>query len=172
MDRLGKWNTASLRYFWYTVWPEALREFGRGGVRIEPTFVQGEVQRWPGAQPYLVGLEPGVLNVILTPRIPLKWDQGLGLNGVTARYKGCHFCMIAVNRAHGHQIPFLSTNTLVHELLHALLQDIFEDRPEGIRGDYREFRVDCYATRMWLLPGAPSIREAARLYLNRLEKTR
>jgi hypothetical protein len=76
--------------------------------------------------------------------------------------------MIALNWAHGHQIPFLSVNTCVHELLHALLGDIFEDRPAGWRGAAREFRIDAYATRLWLFRDGSHIRQAAQVYVDRL----
>ena len=96
------------------------------------------------------------------------WDHGLALGGVTTRYRGHHLCMVSVNWAHGHQLPLLSVNTVVHELLHALLHDIFENRPRGMMGHAREFRVDAYATRMWLFSDGAAVRETARAYRKRL----
>jgi hypothetical protein len=76
--------------------------------------------------------------------------------------------MVALRHAHGNQIPFLSVNTCVHELLHALMGDIFEGRPTGVCGQAREFRVDCYATRLWLWHDGGAIRRAAKNYVERL----
>jgi hypothetical protein len=98
----------------------------------------------------------------------MEWDHARALSGVTTRYQGYHLCMVALNYAHGHQIPFLSVNTCLHELLHALLGDIFESRPEGLPGAAREFRVDWYATRLWLFHDGAHIRKAAQTYAERL----
>jgi hypothetical protein len=132
---------------WATgIWPEAVRDF----------------QRW---------LEHGAINLVVTDRIPLLWDAGRGLAGVTTRYDGYHVCMIALNYAHGHQIPFFSVNTCVHELLHALLQDIYVSRPQGLPGEEREFRIDWYATLLWLFHDGTVIRNSAQAYLARLRAT-
>jgi hypothetical protein len=76
--------------------------------------------------------------------------------------------MVALYRAHCHQIPFLSVNTCVHELLHVLLQDVFEGRPKGLLGEAREFRIDWHATRLWLFHDGGTIRKAAQAYVDRL----
>ena len=79
--------------------------------------------------------------------------------------------MVALDYAHGHQIPFLAVNTCVHELLHVLLQDIFEVHPKGLPGYEREFRIDWYATRLWLFHDGAAIRKSAQTYLDRLRST-
>jgi hypothetical protein len=56
----------------------------------------------------------------------------------------------------------------VHELLHALLQDVFLKPPNWYQSGGREFRVDWYATRMWLFHEGAAVRESARVYLSRL----
>jgi hypothetical protein len=114
------------------------------------------------------GIDRGFLNIVLTDTIPMEWDQGRGLSGVTTLYRGYHLNMIALSRAHVHQVPFLSLNTCLHEMLHALLGDIFENRPRGVRGQAREYRVDWYATGLWLFGGGPAVRKAARSYVERL----
>ena len=38
------------------IWPEAVRNFGRGGIRLQTTDGPGEVKRSPGDQPIFVGL--------------------------------------------------------------------------------------------------------------------
>jgi hypothetical protein len=78
--------------------------------------------------------------------------------------------MVALNYAHCHQIPLLSVNTCVHELLHVLLNDIVESRPHGLPGEMREFRIDWLATRLWLFHDGGTIREAARTYAGRLRQ--
>ena len=98
------------------VWPEAFRDLGRSGIRLDASPAVGEVWRPPGREPMLGGIEHGVLNIILTGTIPMEWDQGRGLSGVTTLYRGFHVCMIALSRAHVNQIPFLSLNTCLHEM--------------------------------------------------------
>jgi hypothetical protein len=115
-----------------------------------------------------IGLEQAAINVVITDRIPMKWAQGKGLPGVSTRFDGHDLSVVALEYAHAHQVPFLSVNTCVHELLHVLLQDIFEIRPEGFQGVEREFRIDWYATRMWLFHDGVAIRKAAQAYLDRL----
>jgi hypothetical protein len=80
--------------------------------------------------------------------------------------------VIALRYAHGHQAPFLSVNTCVHELLHVLLGDIFEDRPAGLAGHRRELRVDWHATRMWLFHDGGAVRSATEAYLERRQSER
>src|ERR1700683_2082159 len=76
--------------------------------------------------------------------------------------------MIALSYAHGDRIPFLSVNTCVHELLHALMQDIFVSRPKWYESDGREFRTDSYATGLWLFRDGAAIRQSAQACLDRL----
>jgi len=76
--------------------------------------------------------------------------------------------MVALQYAHGNQVPFLSVNTCLHELLHALLQDIFVSRPKWFQTGGREVRIDWYATRLWLFHDGAAIRESAQAYLDRL----
>ena len=81
-------------------------------------------------------------------------------------------CMIALDHAHGNQIPMLSVNTCTHELLHALMLDVFEDRPAGFAGQAREFRIDWYATNLWLFHQGAAIRKSAGRYVQFLSKER
>jgi hypothetical protein len=168
MDARAKWTPEQIRRFWSRIWPEAVRDLGRCGVQLQSSVSTGEVRRSPSGQPLFTGLDTGVINLVITDRIPMEWDNGRALSGVTTRYRGYHLCVLALNHAHGHQIPFLSINTCLHELLHALLQDIFESRPKGWLGEAREFRIDLYATRLWLLHDGAAIRKAAHAYLERL----
>jgi hypothetical protein len=156
------------RPFWSTIWPEAVRDFQKCGVRLENTVAQGEIRRSPAGRPVFVGLAPHILNLVITSQIPMNWGGGRGLSGVTTRYEGFHICMIALNYAHPHKIPLVAVNTCVHELLHALLQDIYEPRPKGVSGEAREFRIDWYATHLWLFGQGRAIRDSAVDYLRRL----
>ncbi len=168
MDIGAKGMMDEIWLFASTIWPQTVRDFAQCGIRFQRTQAWGEVVHTAGGRPVFTGLERGVLNLVLTASIPAAWDGGRGLAGVTMRFDGYHLCVIALSRAHGHRVPFLSVNTCVHELLHALLLDIFEDRPPGLAGYAREFRVDSYATRLWLFHDCADIRQSAGIYLDRL----
>lgn len=155
------------RRFQSQIWREAVRDFGWCGIRLHSTWKVGEVGRSPSGQPVFDGLEHGVINMVLTTHLPMEWDKGRALTGVTTAYEGYDLCMIALNHAHGHRVPFLAVNTCVHELLHVLLDDVLERRPKGLRGDARELRIDWYATRLWLFREGAAIRRAAAAYLER-----
>lgn len=168
MDARAQCPPEQLHRFWSSVWPEAVREFSLGGVELQTSDGPGEVRRSPGDRPIFVGLRRGVINLVLTGHIPMDWDKGRALAGVSTVYDNYHVCMVALRYAHGNQIPFLSVNTCVHELLHALLQDIFVNRPNWLQGGGREFRTDWCATRLWLFHDGAAIRESAQDYLARL----
>jgi hypothetical protein len=157
-----------LRRFSSSIWPEAVRDFGRCGVEIQSSQSSGEIGRSPGARPVFKGLKRGVINLVVTDRIPISWDYGRGLTGLSTRYEGYDLCIIALNYAHAHQIPIVSVNTCVHELLHVLLQDIYISDPTGWRRTQREFRIDWYATRLWLFKDGVVVRQAAQAYLERV----
>ena len=165
-------TSSRLQRFRNEVWSEAVRDFNRCGVQLQGTAQSGDVRRSPSGRPIFTQLEHGVINLVLTDRVPLEWDEGRGLTGVTTLYEGRHVCLIALRYAHCHQIPFLSVNTCVHEILHALLHDVFERRPPGFSGQAREFRIDYYATRLWLFREGTVIRESARAYADRLRRLR
>ncbi|SPE41221.1 conserved hypothetical protein [Candidatus Sulfopaludibacter sp. SbA3] len=168
LDGQVKWRPRQLDEFQRGIWAAAVRDFAGCGVQIEGTWKAGGVQRPPGREPVISGLERGVLNVVITNRIPLEWDQGRAWSGVTTRYRGYDLCMVALDHAHGHQAPLLSLNTCTHELLHALMLDILEDRPPGLAGQARELRIDWYATRLWLFHDGAAIRKPAQKYVERL----
>jgi hypothetical protein len=171
-DTRAKLTPEQVRRFSSVIWPETVRDFKNCGIDLQTTQGEGEVRRSPAGRPVFVGLKWGAINVVATDYIPMYWDRGRALAGVTAAYEGHHICLIAVPYAHGHEIPFLSLNTCVHELLHVLLQDVFESRPKGLEGTSREFRIDSYATLMWLFRDGGAVRKAAQAYLQRLGSTR
>jgi hypothetical protein len=167
VDRRAKLTEAVLERFSREVWREAERDFGRGGIHLRAGQGTGEMGRAASGRPVFKGLAHGVVNVVLTEAIPMEWDRGRQLAGLTTQYDGEHLCLIAVPRAHGHQIPLLSVNTCVHELLHVLMGDILEKRPKGWEGDGREVRIDWAATKLWLFGDGAEIRQGAREYLRR-----
>ncbi|MEP7366715.1 MAG: hypothetical protein ABI972_25945 [Acidobacteriota bacterium] len=169
LDRNAKCQANHVRNFWDAIWPQAAGDLGHCGMSIQLNSIEGEVARPPSRQPVITGLKSGALNLVVTDRIPVQWDQGRGIAGLTTLYRGYHLCMVALTYAHAHRIPFVATNTVTHELLHALLLDIFENRPDGFWGQARELRVDTLATRLWLLNDGSAVRESAMSYVRRLE---
>jgi hypothetical protein len=168
MNARAQCSPEQLHHFWSSIWPEAVGDFGRGGIELQTSDGPGEVRRSPGDRPIFIGLRRGIINLVLTDHLPLYWDSDRALAGVTTLWEGYPVCMIALRYAHGNQIPFLSVNTCVHELLHALLQDIFVSRPRWYQSGGRELRSDWYATRLWLFGDGAAIRESAQACLGRL----
>lgn len=168
LDSAAKWAPGEMAWYWSHLWPEAARDLAHCGIQIHDTLATGAVERPPGREPILGGLEHGVVNLLITNRIPMEWDQGRTLSGVTTRYRGYHVCLVALDHAHGHQVPLLSLNTCTHELLHALMLDILEDRPSGLEGQLRELRIDWFATRLWLFHDGAAVGASARRYVRLL----
>jgi hypothetical protein len=170
MDKRMHSEFETVYQFWRRIWPQAVRDFGYGGIQLETTDVQGEIKRSPGDRPVFVGLRPGVINMVLTDHVPMKWDTGRALSGVTTIWDGYHLCVIALNYAHGDQVPFFSVNTCVHELLHAVMQDVFLAHPKWYQPGTREASIDWYATQLWMFHNGRAVRESARVYLERLQR--
>jgi hypothetical protein len=168
MDSRARCAPEQFNHFWWNIWPEAVRNFSHGGIVLQTSDGPGEIRRSPGDIPIFLGLRHRVINLVLTDHIPMKWDSGRALAGVTTIYDGYHVCMVALQYAHGDQVPFLSVNTCVHELLHALLQDVYVRRPSWFQTGGREFRIDGYATSLWLFHDGAAIRKSAQAYLGRL----
>jgi len=170
MDAHARCSPQDLARFWRTIWPEAFLEFDRCGIHLQTTDGPGEIRRSPGDRPVFIGLERGVLNLVLTDHLPLYWDNARALPGMTAMLENAyHVCLIAVRYAHANQVPFLSLNTCVHELLHAVMQDIFvRNRPDLFRAGEHESRIDWYATALWFFGGSAAVRDSTRVYIKRL----
>jgi len=157
-----------LHHFRSTVWSEAVRDFARGGIALEATDGPGEVKFTAADRPILNGLRRGTLNIMITGTVPMFWDAGRSVAGLTTIYEGYHVCVIAARYAHGDQAPYLSVNTCVHEMLHALMLDVFRKPPSWYQAGGRDFRIDWYATRMWLFHEGAAVQASARTYLERL----
>jgi hypothetical protein len=168
VDAKARFPSGSLQRFWSSIWPEAAIDFGHGGIELQTTDGPGEVGHTAADRPLFTGLRRGVLNLVLTDHLPLYWDNARSLAGVTTLDRGYHLCLIALRYAHGDRVPFLSVNTCVHEILHALLLDIFLTRPSAYQAAEREYRIDWYATRLRLFHDGGAVRRSAQVYLDRL----
>ncbi len=167
VDKRPKFTPERLRY-WHGIWDQAWGDFARCGVHLAAQTVEGEIKRSPGDRPIFVGLDRAALNVVVTDHVPLKWDQGRALRGVAFRYEGYDTILIALNYAVRHQVPFFSINTCEHEMLHVFLGDIFEKPPGGLKGQWREYRIEGYGSRMWLFHAGAAVRQGAARYAARL----
>ena len=167
-DTRANASREQLDRFRQRIWPEAVNDFSRCGIQFQTKLTESDVGRSPAGSPIIRNLDRAAINLVITRNIPLRWGRGRGVTGVTTQIDGCPVCMIALDFAHTHEIPFFSVNTCVHELLHVLTGDVFERRPKGLSGAMREARIDAYATRLWLFHDGAEIRRATNLYLNRL----
>lgn len=169
-DKHARSGSAQRNQFLTGIWKEAEQVFAKGGIALRAADRAGEVLQYPSGRPLFRCLDRSMINVVLTDRVPLDWDKGRSLAGVSSLYEGFCLCVLSMEEAHGNQIPFLSVNTVVHELLHVLLQDVFVDRTSAIHGQGAEARVDFYATLMWLFGDGAHVRESARGCLARVAR--
>jgi len=167
-DTNAKCSPSTISQFRSAVWNEAVATFAKCGIRLRINERSGEVRKHPSGGPRFIGLERGKVNIVLTDYVPADWDGGRFSAGVSTVSEGYHLCVISMYAAHGNRIPYLSVNTVAHELLHIFLQDIFVTRGDMIHGYGRESRADWYATRMWLSGEGAPVRDATRQYLARL----
>lgn len=171
-NALARTTPEAVRAFRAGVWDEAVRTFADCGVHLRVTHRTGEILKYPSSRPRFVGLERGQLNVVLTDAIPMEWDHGRQVAGGSTVYEGYVVCVIAMKFARSFGVPLMAMNTVVHELLHVFLGDVFAARGGRLRRYGREGRVDWEATRMWLGADAGAIRAAARAHLLRMQKLR
>jgi hypothetical protein len=149
-----------------------VQDFRQGGIDLAVTDGPGEVRHTAADNPNFVGLKGRAINVVATDTLPMYWDAGRSLAGMSTIHDGYHICMIALRYAHGNQVAFVSVNTCLHEVLHVLLQDIFLKPPKWYQATGREVRVDYYATRLWLFRDGDAVRKSGRAYLQRLQSSR
>jgi hypothetical protein len=168
VDGHAKLTAEELARFWQKIWPEAARNLGSCSVRLQTTDATGDIKRTAADRPVFVGLERGTINLVLTDHLPLYWDAGRALAGVTTIYEGYHLCLIGLRYAHANQVPWISVNTCTHELLHALMQDVYVTHPKWYQSAGREGRIDAYATALWLFRSGDAVRKSAREYVARL----
>jgi hypothetical protein len=159
---------AEVQQFYATVWDEAIRDFRSGGVELRTVQRTGEVRQYPGGRPRFLGLERKMLNVVLTDTVPLDWDNGRALPGVTTIHEGYHLSVIALKNAYANRLPFLAVNTVVHELLHVFRGDIFVRRAGLLNGIDREAAVDWQATQLWLFGEEAGVRKRVQAYVQQL----
>ena len=164
MDSRAKCTSRQLHEWWNVIWPEAFGNFARGGIRLQTTDVPGEIKRTASSRPLFIGLERGVINLVITDHVPQDYGA---TPGVTTTWEGYDLCVIALSDAHANQLPYFSVNTCVHELLRLLLQDVLMKKPRWYQTSRREARIDWYATRLWLFGEGDAIRKSTELYLKR-----
>ncbi|HYO80022.1 MAG TPA: hypothetical protein VES20_01365 [Bryobacteraceae bacterium] len=168
VNRRARTSEEQVREFLDDVWGEAVRSFERCGVALRTVERVGDLRSYPSGRPRFDMLERTMVNVVLTDRVPLAWARGRSVAGVATVYEGFHLCVVAMEFAHPNRFPFVVVNTVVHELLHIFLQDIFVHRTHGLRDAVQEASVDWHATRLWLFNDGAGIRDAVRAYLRRL----
>lgn len=169
-DKYSRATAEQRTQFATDVWLPAVKAFARSGIDLQISEREGEVLKHPSGKPSFRGAERGIINIVITDRIPLDWDMGRSVSGATSIYEGRCVCVISLDEAHGNQIPFFSVNTVIHELLHALLGDIFNSRTGAINGQSRESRIDYLATRLWLFGDGSAVRPPARATLAHLAR--
>jgi hypothetical protein len=172
LDGHAKNPPGIMQHFWPSLWNEAARDYRQGGIDFEISDGPGEVRHSAADNPIFVGLRGRAINLVVTDTIPMNWDGGRALAGVSTIHDGYHICMIALRYAHRNQVAFLSVNTCVHEILHVLMQDIFLQAPKWYQSSGREVRADYYATRLWLFHDGDGVRKSAGVYLRRLQASR
>lgn len=168
LDGRAKNPPDRVQHFWPNLWNEAARDYAQGGIHFDLSDGPGEIRHSPADNPIFVGLERGKINLVVTDTIPMYWDAGRALAGVSTIHGGYHLSLIALRYAHRNQVAFLSVNTCLHEILHVLLGDIFLHPPKWYQTAGREARVDYYATRLWLFHEGDEVRKAGEAYLRRL----
>ena len=62
IDTGANWTWNQIGNFWRGIWPEAVTDFSRCGIRLESTTGIGQVERPPHRQPIVTGLSPAALN--------------------------------------------------------------------------------------------------------------
>src|SRR5947199_1245361 len=82
MDLHPQCPPEDIRRFWSAIWPEAVRDFSRGGIDLQTTDGPGDIRHTAGDKPIFLGLRRGVLNLVLTGHIPMNWDRARALSGV------------------------------------------------------------------------------------------
>lgn len=168
VDAKARFQPGAVDRFWRSIWPEAVRDFGRGGIELQTTDGPGAVGHTAADRVFFVGLRRDALNLIVTDTLPLYWDQARALAGMTTIDRGYAVSLIAMRYAHGDRVPLVSVNTCVHEMLHAIMGDIFVTRPSAFQTSEREYRIDWYATQLWLFGNGAAVRRAARDFPRRL----
>lgn len=171
-DANAKLSGTLLRRFDNSLWPEAAWMYSRAGVWFEVRRGEARMDRPPYREPAITGLQARRINLLLTSRAPHAWDGGRGWSGVSLLYRGRVLCLVALEHANGNLIPWLSLNTVAHELMHAISGDVFAPQPGGFRVVRREAAVDSALTRLWLFGSEPGVRGDAMRLLGRLELQR
>src|SRR6185436_16239095 len=70
MDSRARCTPRQFHQWWNVIWPEAFRDFNRGGILLNTVDAPGEIKRTASSRPLFTGLERGVINLVLTDHIP------------------------------------------------------------------------------------------------------
>src|SRR4051794_17225086 len=90
LDKNARCSPVQVKTFLSSVWNEAVHNFAQGSIALRVTESNGEVQKYPSGKPRFRCLQREMINVVLTDRIPLDWDKGRSLPGISTLYEG--FC--------------------------------------------------------------------------------
>lgn len=75
IDSRIQWGEEKTERLWSRIWLEAVRDFGYCGIDLQSKSRTAEVGRSPSGQPEIDGLEPRMINLVVTDHIPLGWDK-------------------------------------------------------------------------------------------------
>jgi hypothetical protein len=170
LNKLAKWTSAERDSFRNNVWNEAVQVLRKCGISLRATEREGEIHKYPSGRPRIVGMQYGVLNIVLTDTIPMAWDNGRGVAGVATVYEGYHLALISIRAAHGNRVPFLHVNTVLHELIHMFFEDFYVPREGRLSGQAHEHVIDWHATRMWLFSDGDHVKHSAAQYIKCLNR--
>jgi hypothetical protein len=142
IDRRGSQiRTTHVRWFWECLLREAEHDLIHAGVRITSTVGQGWIERGD-IDAFFHGVQPEAINVYVTHWIPLCWDLGRGLCGLSGLAGATEVIVVSAENAHRHIVPYLATNTLAHEIGHVLRGDLRLRNPGGWEEQQRELSLD------------------------------
>ena len=79
MDSRARCTPKQLQQWWNVIWPEAFRDFDRGGIRLQTKDASGEIKRAASSRPLFTGLERGVINLVITDHVPQDYGATPGV---------------------------------------------------------------------------------------------
>jgi hypothetical protein len=127
--------------------PEALLDLTKAGVAPIVRWGGGWIER-KEADALFHGVVPKAVNVFVTPWVPLCWDKGMGLCGLSGIAAGTDTVIVSTANAHRHLVPYLATNTLLHEFGHVLRGDLHRKNTNGWGEQMDELAVDRTVTHL------------------------
>src|SRR5580698_1845398 len=83
LDGRAKNPPERVQHFWPRLWSEAAQDYRQGGIDFDITDGPGEVRHSPADNPVFVGLRGRAINLVVTDVLPIYWDGGRALAGVS-----------------------------------------------------------------------------------------